>query len=115
MLSRSKNEDATKVLRAIYGIGFFGTPHDGMNVGPLIAMVGDGPNRFLVESISSINSQILGILKQEFHNALGGQGDSEAVYFYETLLSPTAQQVGHNLFTLVTRLIKDRMKMVLGR
>jgi hypothetical protein len=56
-------------------------------------MVGDGPNRFLIESVSDINSQILSIQQREFHNALGSEGESEIVCFYETLKSPTAVQV----------------------
>lgn len=64
-----------------------------MDIGSLIPMAGDGPNRFLVESISRINSQTLTIQQRDFHKALGGKGDSEVFCFYETLQSPTAQQV----------------------
>ena len=77
----------------MYGIVFFGVPHDGMDISSLVPMVGDGPNRFLLESIGSINSQILSIQQREFHKALGGEGESEVVCFYETLKSPTAIQV----------------------
>ena len=56
-------------------------------------MAGDGRNRFLVESLSQDNSQILSYHQREFESALGGQGDSEVVCFYETEESPTAQQV----------------------
>lgn len=92
-LSKSKNEEDQRLLQAVYGIVFFGVPHDGMDIMSLIPMVGDGPNRFLVESLSRINSQILSIQQREFESALGGQGDSEVVCFYETEESPTAQQV----------------------
>ncbi|KFA68648.1 hypothetical protein S40285_09439 [Stachybotrys chlorohalonatus IBT 40285] len=91
-LSKSKNEEDQRLLQAVYGIVFFGVPHDGMDIMSLIPMVGDGPNRFLVESLSRINSQILSIQQREFESALGGQGDSEVVCFYETEESPTAQQ-----------------------
>lgn len=64
-----------------------------MDVSSLIPMVGNGPNRFLIESISRINSQILGIQLRDFHKALGNQHDSEVFCFYETVESPTAQQV----------------------
>ncbi|KAL6405043.1 ankyrin repeat and protein kinase domain-containing protein 1 [Ilyonectria robusta] len=66
-----------------------------MDTSSLIPMVGDGPNRFLVESISRINSQILGIQQREFHTALGSEGDSEVFCFYETLESPTVHQDEH--------------------
>lgn len=65
-------------------------------------MVGDGPNRFLIESISRINSQILSIQQREFHEALGKEGNSEVVCFYETLESPTAQVRPSSLFILNT-------------
>lgn len=85
--------DDKKLIRAVYGVIFFGTPHDGMDISSLIPMVGDGPNRFLIESISRINSQILSIQQREFHKALGEEGDSEVFCFYETVKSPIAQQV----------------------
>ncbi|KAL6819172.1 hypothetical protein V8C40DRAFT_252626 [Trichoderma camerunense] len=90
-LSRSSIADDQKLIRAVYGVIFFGTPHDGMDISSLIPMVGDGPNRFLVESISRINSQIISIQQRDFHHALGKKGDSEVFCFYETLESPTAQ------------------------
>ncbi|RYP24486.1 hypothetical protein DL765_000506 [Monosporascus sp. GIB2] len=90
-LSKSKNEDDLRLVQAVYGIVFFGVPHDGMDTSSLIAMVGNGPNRPLVDSISRINSQILGIQQREFHTVLGSEGDSEIVCFYETVESPTAQ------------------------
>ncbi|QYT05472.1 hypothetical protein H0G86_012366 [Trichoderma simmonsii] len=91
-LSRSTIPDDQKLIRAVYGVIFFGTPHDGMDISSLIPMVGDGPNRFLIESISRINSQIISIQQRDFHHALGKKGDSEVFCFYETLESPTAQK-----------------------
>lgn len=80
-----------QLIRAIYGVVFFGVPHDGMDISSLIPMVGDGPNRFLIESIGRISSQILSIQQRDFHTALGEEGGSEVFCFYETLKSPTAQ------------------------
>ncbi|KAK0720516.1 hypothetical protein B0H67DRAFT_552679 [Lasiosphaeris hirsuta] len=91
-LSKSKEEDDRQLTKAVYGIVFFGVPHDGMDTSSLIPMVGDGPNRPLVNSLSRINSEILSIQQQEFHTALGNEGNSEIVYFYETVESPTAAQ-----------------------
>ncbi|RYO98636.1 hypothetical protein DL766_001064 [Monosporascus sp. MC13-8B] len=90
--AKSEDEDDKKLMQAVYGIVFFGVPHDGMDISSLIPMVGDGPNRFLIESISQINSQILPIQRREFHTALGDKGRSEIVCFYETMKSPTAQK-----------------------
>jgi hypothetical protein len=80
------------LLRAVYGAVFFGVPHDGMDISSLIPMVGDQPNRFLLESIGHINSQILNIQQREFHRALGIKSNSEIFCFYETVQSPTAQK-----------------------
>ncbi|PTB43606.1 hypothetical protein M441DRAFT_56598 [Trichoderma asperellum CBS 433.97] len=91
-LSRSKNEDDQKLIRAIYGVVFFGTPHHGMDISSLIPMVGDGPNRSLIESLNHYNSQTLTSQHRDFVSALGGEGDSEVFCFYETLRSPTAQK-----------------------
>ncbi|ETR97188.1 hypothetical protein M419DRAFT_92340 [Trichoderma reesei RUT C-30] len=92
-MSRSKIPDDKRLFRSIYGVVFFGTPHDGMDISSLIPMVRDGPNRFLIESMSRMNSQILSIQQRDFHRALGSEGDSEVFCFYETLESPTAQEV----------------------
>ncbi|KAM0433914.1 hypothetical protein ACHAPT_003858 [Fusarium lateritium] len=99
-LSKSKNEDDAKLVQAVYGIVFFGVPHDGMDISSLIPMVGDGPNRFLIESIGRINSQILNIQQREFHRVLGGEGDSEIFCFYETVESPTAQEDEHGSWAM---------------
>lgn len=64
-----------------------------MDIRSLIAMAGDGPNRFLIESIGDHSSQVLTAQQREFNTALGGRGDSEVFCFYETLKSPTAQKV----------------------
>ncbi|RKK93754.1 hypothetical protein BFJ68_g15424 [Fusarium oxysporum] len=91
-LSKSKHEDDKRLIRAVYGIMFLGVPHDGMDISSLIPMVGDRPNRFLIESISHVNSQILSMQQRAFHTALGEEGDSEIVCFYETEKSPTARK-----------------------
>ncbi len=79
-----------KLRSAVYGIAFFGVPHDGIDIRSFIPMAGNGPNRFLLESIGFTGSQILSLQHREFLEALGGQGESEIVSFYETCLSPTA-------------------------
>lgn len=75
------------------GIGFFGVPHDGMDISSLIPMVENGPNRFLLESIGLFSSQILSIQHREFLETLSAQGDSKIISFYETRMSPTAIKV----------------------
>ncbi|KAI6777588.1 uncharacterized protein J7T54_005374, partial [Emericellopsis cladophorae] len=91
------------LIGAAYGIVFFGVPHVGMDIKSLIAMAGDGPNRFLVESIGDHSSQVLSAQQRAFNTALGGEGSSEVFCFYETLKSPTAQKMTGPSAVLVTK------------
>ncbi|KAH8880966.1 hypothetical protein GQ53DRAFT_799429 [Thozetella sp. PMI_491] len=92
-LSRSTSKDDQALIRAVYGIVFFGVPHAGMDISSLIPMVENGPNRFFLESIGNINSQIISTLQREFLAVLGSEGEPEIVSFYETVKSPTAKEV----------------------
>ncbi|KAL9564494.1 hypothetical protein ACKAV7_010946 [Fusarium commune] len=99
-LSKSKQEDNLKLGKAVYGIAFFGVPHDGMDISSLVAMVGDKPNRFLIESISRNNPQVLREQRRQFDTALGQEGDSEIICFYETEKSPIAQKDRNGLWKM---------------
>ncbi|KAK0649643.1 hypothetical protein B0T16DRAFT_428330 [Cercophora newfieldiana] len=92
-LSKSQSKSDSQLIQAIYGLIFFGVPNSGMDITSLVPMIGDGPSRPLIDAISSINSQILTMQQREFPSALGGVEDSEMFCFYETLESPTAQNV----------------------
>ncbi|KAH7305022.1 hypothetical protein B0I35DRAFT_382185, partial [Stachybotrys elegans] len=92
LMSKSKREEDQELLRAVCGILFFGVPHDGMDIGSLIAMVEDNPNRFLLESIGNMNPSIS--QHRDFSDALSTNGQCGIVCFYETLTSPTAKRVG---------------------
>jgi hypothetical protein len=85
-------DDSDKAnLKAIYGILFFGVPNQGMNIESLVPMVGDQPNRFLLESLektSTILRDQLRSFPKVFHFK-----DSQIISFYETKQSPTAKQV----------------------
>ena len=76
----------------MYGIVFFGVPNHGMDITSLKPMVRDGPNRALLESIGR-NSPFLRRQHDDFQKALGTEGESEVVCFYETAESPTPMQV----------------------
>ncbi|KAL7916598.1 hypothetical protein GGI35DRAFT_46526 [Trichoderma velutinum] len=91
-LHKSKDEEDQKLLRAVYGIAFFGVPHDGMDISSFIPMVQDGPNRLLLESIGLFSSQILSNQHREFVKTLSTPGESKIICFYETRMSPTAIQ-----------------------
>lgn len=88
-----------------------------MDISSLIPMAGDGPNRFLIESLSNNNSQPLTIQHREFHKVLGGEGESEVFCFYETLKSPTAQQVSFQIETLclINSLTVIRINLAAGQ
>ncbi|KAH8897563.1 hypothetical protein GQ53DRAFT_712018 [Thozetella sp. PMI_491] len=90
-LSKARSDDHQRFLRAVYGIVFFGVPHLGMDISSLKPMVGDGPNRALLESIGT-NAQVLSQQYEDFRAALEHQGEVEVVCFYETLESQTAIQ-----------------------
>jgi hypothetical protein len=92
-LSESSNHDHQRLLAAVYGVVFFGVPHDGMDIRSLVPMVKDGPNRFLLESIGNISSQVLTIQQREFPEVLGNEDNSEVICFFETLMSPTAVEI----------------------
>ncbi|KAH7235326.1 hypothetical protein BKA59DRAFT_532564 [Fusarium tricinctum] len=92
ILSNSTKEDDLKLAKAVHGIVFFGVPHDGMDISSLVAMVGDKPNRFLIESVGHNNPQLLHEQRRQFNTALDHDGDPEIIYFYKTEKSPTAQK-----------------------
>ncbi|KAJ4256056.1 hypothetical protein NW762_009130 [Fusarium torreyae] len=65
-----------------------------MDIGSIAALVGNGPARYLIESIGNVNSQVLTSMHRDFIPVLGEEGDTEIFSFYETLESPTAQEPG---------------------
>lgn len=93
LLSKSEEDENLNLLNLVYGIAFFGVPHNGMEIGSLKLMAAEAPNSSLVESLSHVNLQILDILHRDFHNILGEKGGSEIICFYETSESPTAKRV----------------------
>ncbi|KAK0627856.1 hypothetical protein B0T14DRAFT_423330, partial [Immersiella caudata] len=99
-LSKSSSDDCQKFLRAVYGVAFFGVPHDGMDIESLIPMVGNGPNRSLLECVGDTSSPILNIQRRDFNKTLGSEGESEVICFYETLKSPTAKKDTNGLWAM---------------
>lgn len=85
-------DGSPKLLDMVTGILLFGTPNDGLDVESLVPMVNDQPNRSLLESLSSKNSQILRRQRQEFSKVLE-RTKPQLFCLYETELSPTATQV----------------------
>lgn len=81
------------VLDTVLGILLFGAPNDGMDIRSLIPIVGNQPNRSLLESLNSMNSQVLRHQREEFPRILH-HINYQLFCFYETELSPTAAEVG---------------------
>ena len=79
-------------IKRIFGALFFGVPNNGMDIGSLIPMVNDQPNRLLLESLSTINSQVLRLQERSFATFLDRTA-LDIFCFYETRLSPTAAKV----------------------
>ena len=63
-----------------YGAVFFGVPNDGLDIASFIPIVGDGPNRSLIESLRQDNSKILYAQRRRFSDAFDFEGSSE-IYF----------------------------------
>lgn len=96
------------LLGMIAGLLFFGAPNDGMDIESLVPIVGDQPNRFLLESLSAMNAQILGLQRREFARVLN-HINCHFFCFYETEFSPTAAQVG-----ILSTAENDYTKIVAG-
>lgn len=87
---QSSQRDHKRLLNSIYGVVFFGVPHDGMEMKHLIPMAGEGAALGLLMNLSNESSHMLDKQKADFQNALQTGGPSELFCFYETLESPTA-------------------------
>ncbi|CAH0046042.1 unnamed protein product [Clonostachys solani] len=89
LVSQSENADEFRIFQAVFGLVFFGVPHGGMDIQSLVPMAGDGPNRPLIDSLGITNPKTREKREEAFFKALGKR---EIIGFYETLMSPTAQQ-----------------------
>jgi hypothetical protein len=94
----AESDSDSDLIGLIFGTLFFGVPNDGMDIESLIPMVNDQPNWFLLESLNSINPQILTLQKRNFSRVLE-RSDFEMFCFYETRLSPTAVKVSVSSIT----------------
>ena len=88
----AESDSESDLISFIFGVLFFGVPNDGMNTESLVPMVNDQPNRFLLESLNALNSQVLRFQSRNFSRILS-QTNLEMFCFYETELSPTAARV----------------------
>jgi len=84
-------QDATDA-QCIYGLVCFGVPHFGLRVEPWLRIMGQQPNRKLIEDLRS-NSRVLRKLDDRFRKGLKFDG-LRVVSIFETMTSVTVQ-VGH--------------------
>ena len=93
VMNEERDRVNSAILGSIRGILFFGTPHAGMNIGSLVQMAQERPNRKLVESLAT-NSPILKTLDDKFHTAIKSLNPiPELVAYFETKLSASARKV----------------------
>ncbi|KAG7009638.1 hypothetical protein G7Y79_00002g007530 [Physcia stellaris] len=86
------------IVKATYAILFFGVPSQGMNIESIIPMVGDQPNRALVESLSKVSETL--ITQQAAFVQVFPLNGSELICFYETRQSPTAERKDASKWTM---------------
>ena len=76
-------------FRATFGILFFGVPNQGMDISSLLAMVRGQPNLHFLSTLSKDGGFLQGLI-EKFRATFDFQ-DSRIYSFYETDMSPTAQ------------------------
>jgi hypothetical protein len=79
------------IIRATYGILFFGSPNRGLNIESMIPMCEGQANMSFLLSLRQ-DSELLRQLRRDFPSAFPFS-DSRIISFFETQSSPTAQQV----------------------
>lgn len=77
-------------FRATFGILFFGVPNQGMDISSLLAMVRGQPNLHFLSTLSKDGGFLQGLI-EKFRATFDSQ-DSQIYSFYETDMSPTAQE-----------------------
>lgn len=77
-------------FRATFGILFFGVPNQGMDISSLLAMVRGQPNLHFLSTLSKDGGFLQGLI-EKFRATFDFQ-DSQIYSFYETDMSPTAQE-----------------------
>ncbi|KIW72762.1 hypothetical protein PV04_00937 [Phialophora macrospora] len=93
IIQMSQGDETDKAhVDAILGCLFFGVPNRGMNISSLIPIVGEMPNRALLDALGE-DSEVLMKQARDFREALPSIRQ-KIFSFYETMESPTAIKVG---------------------
>ena len=91
MVQMSSGDAAdSRNFKATYGILFFGVPNQGMDISSLLAMVRGQPNLHFLSTLSK-DGGLLQCLIERFRTVFVFP-DSRIYSFYETEMSPTAQE-----------------------
>ena len=91
MVQMSSGDAAdSRNFKATYGILFFGVPSQGMYISSLLAMVRGQPNLHFLSTLSKDGGFLQGLIEQ--FRAVFVFPDSRIYSFYETEMSPTAQE-----------------------
>jgi hypothetical protein len=90
-MTKEHNQDNEAIIKATYGLLFFGCPNKGMNIESLRAMCYGQANEPSLLSLGP-DSERLRQLCRDFPAAFS-DCSSKVISFYETKLSPTAVQV----------------------
>lgn len=101
-------------FKATFGILFFGVPNQGMDINSLLAMVHGQPNLHFLSTLSKDGGILQGL---ENFRAVFNFPDSRFYSFYETHMSPTAQEGDAGKWTMTGRpaVLVDRHSARSGR
>lgn len=80
-----------RTLERLYGLMFFGTPSQGMDIETLLPMVDGQPNELFIRTLGP-SSSVLRDQMGEFRSLFELKNFS-AFWYYETKESPTAEKV----------------------
>ncbi len=102
-------------FKATFGILFFGVPNQGMVISSLLAMVHGQPNLHFLSTLSKDGGLLHGLIER-FRTIFHFQ-DSKIYSFYETDMSPTAQEGGPGKWSMNGRpaVLVDRHSARSGR
>ena len=87
-----------RIVQSTYGILFFGVPNQGMNISPLLAMVGSQLNMPFLTLLSKDSGSLQGLVER--FRIVFDFKDSEIISFYETRASRTAKKDGNGTWSM---------------
>lgn len=86
------DRDNREIIRALKGLLLFGVPHVGMLNRPLLPMVQGQPNESLISCLKT-ESEFLELHQKDYAAARLKLRNVEVIAFFETVETPTVEQV----------------------